>query len=115
LALLKRGDSFGYEIGFNLKRVMQREHKGFNANIYPLLKKLEKERLIRSFWRIEDGVRPRRYYSILAKGIAYLEAKKEEADILEAEFKRVLNPYLLFPVAEDELASSMDIESPLRG
>lgn len=110
LALLKQEDSYGQELYIKIKKIIQGEIKWSKASVYPILKELEKERMIRSFWKIEDKVRPRKYYSILDKGIAQLEARKEEADFLETEFRRILNPYIIFPGAEDDMQSFIDTD-----
>ena len=43
------------------------------GTLYPLLRRLEEQKLLTSEWRIEDGP-PRRYYTLSADGRALLKA-----------------------------------------
>lgn len=47
------------------------------GTLYPLLRRLEEQGLLQSQWKIEES-RPRRYYSISAKGEELLQALLEE-------------------------------------
>ncbi len=56
------------EYGYSLKRLLSQ--KGLEIDegtLYPLLRRLESQGLLRSAWRVEDG-RPRRYYQASAQG-----------------------------------------------
>jgi PadR family transcriptional regulator, regulatory protein PadR len=56
------------EYGYSLKKLLA--DKGLDIDegtLYPLLRRLEAQGLLRSAWRVEDG-RPRRYYQASAQG-----------------------------------------------
>lgn len=56
------------EYGYSLKNLLA--GKGFEIDegtLYPLLRRLEAQGLLRSRWRVEDG-RPRRYYRLSPQG-----------------------------------------------
>src|SRR5512139_1217319 len=56
------------EYGYSLKKLLG--DKGLEIDegtLYPLLRRLEGQRLLTSEWRIEDA-RPRRYYRLSAEG-----------------------------------------------
>jgi len=56
------------QYGYSLKKVLH--DKGLEIDegtLYPLLRRLEAQGLLRSEWRVEDG-RPRRYYALSAEG-----------------------------------------------
>ncbi len=56
------------EYGYSLKTLLA--GKGFEIDegtLYPLLRRLEAQGLLRSRWRVEDG-RPRRYYRMSPQG-----------------------------------------------
>jgi PadR family transcriptional regulator, regulatory protein PadR len=74
LSVLKKGDSYGYEIVRMVKELSKGDIKWKEASIYPVLKKLENEGLIRSYWNVQEGQRPRKYYSVEADGIELLES-----------------------------------------
>ena len=46
--------------------------------LYPVLHRLEDEKLIESFWVISDNGRRRKYYRILPAGEKALEAEKKQ-------------------------------------
>jgi len=56
------------EYGYSLKKLLA--DKGLEIDegtLYPLLRRLEGQALLKSDWRVEDG-RPRRYYKVSAQG-----------------------------------------------
>lgn len=68
LAALAREPSYGYQI---VKTVNQNAEGIFTwseGTIYPVLHKLEKDRLIRAQWQEAENGRERKYYYITAKG-----------------------------------------------
>jgi DNA-binding PadR family transcriptional regulator len=59
--------------GYSLKKLLS--ERGFaidEGTLYPLMRRLESQGLLRSDWRIEEG-RPRRYYRLSDAGEAILE------------------------------------------
>ena len=67
LAILKRGDTYGYEITQEMKKSIVVSE----STLYPVLRRLQKEQLCRTYNQPYQG-RNRRYYSITEKGIAQL-------------------------------------------
>ena len=67
--------------------------KGIDINegtLYPLLRRLESQGLLRSSWKVE-GSRPRRYYTISAKGRKVLIDVTKEWKELGEVMKRLLS------------------------
>lgn len=67
--------------------------KGLNINegtLYPLLRRLESQGLLKSSWKVE-GSRPRRYYIISAKGRKVLTELKKEWSELGDVMQRLLS------------------------
>ncbi len=82
LAILKRGDTYGYEITQEMKNAI----KISESTLYPVLRRLQKEGLCRTYDQPYQG-RNRRYYSITEKGEAQLlEYRKQWED-----YKRAIN------------------------
>ena len=82
LAILKRGDTYGYEITQEMKSAI----KISESTLYPVLRRLQKEDLCRTYDQPYQG-RNRRYYSITEKGEAQLlEYRKQWED-----YKRAIN------------------------
>ena len=74
LALIARGESYGYEI---VKTLGEQGLATSEGTVYPLLARLQKEGLVTSSWRQMDEGNPRKYYWITAKGEAALALFKE--------------------------------------
>jgi len=67
-------DSYGYDIVQTVKKLSGGQIKWSVASIYPVLRKLETQGMIKSYWRMEKDERPRKYYSLLEPGRKELEA-----------------------------------------
>ena len=74
LALISRGESYGYEI---VKTLGLQGLATTEGTIYPLLARLQKERLVTSAWRQIGEGNPRKYYRITDKGEAALALFRE--------------------------------------
>ena len=68
LAILHRGDTYGYEITQEMKKAIVISE----STLYPVLRRLQKEELCRTYDQPFQG-RNRRYYSITPKGEAQLK------------------------------------------
>jgi DNA-binding PadR family transcriptional regulator len=78
------------QYGYSLKRSLA--EKGFEIDegtLYPLLRRLEGQGLLKSTWRVEDG-RPRRYYQLNAQGKALLADLGKEWTGLARAMERLL-------------------------
>ncbi len=73
LALLKRGDSYGYQIVADLSEVVEISE----STLYPILKRLEVGGMLVTYTR-EHGGRLRRYYRITRLGMKRLEEFSRE-------------------------------------
>lgn len=68
LSILAAGDTYGYEIIKQVKRLSGGDLKWSGGMLYPLLHRLEKDGLIEGYWEPNDEGRPRKYYSLTARG-----------------------------------------------
>ena len=76
LSLLAAEPRHGYELS---KLIESRSHGVVSvhaASLYPLLYRMEKQRLIVGRWVERPGVRRRRFYSLTAEGRRQLEAQR---------------------------------------
>jgi DNA-binding PadR family transcriptional regulator len=60
------------------------------STLYPLLRRLESQGLLRSDWRIADETRPRRYYVISRQGQAVLAQLKKEWSAMAETMNKML-------------------------
>ena len=92
LSMLTNEDTYGYDI---IQRVKDYTNGNFvwqEASIYPLLKRMENNGLIKSYWKMSTSERPRKYYTILDEGKKQLEYSKQELQQLNGVFERLWNP-----------------------
>ena len=78
LDVVSRAPSYGYEIA---QTVMDRSAGTFElkeGSLYPALHRLERQRLVSSYWVDSDEGRRRKYYKVTAAGAKALAAKREE-------------------------------------
>lgn len=86
LSVLEKGDNYGYEIVQKVKELTQGGINWKEASIYPVLKKLENMGMIKSYWKVMEGERPRKYYTILADGKKQLEQNMHEWKLVYSVF-----------------------------
>jgi PadR family transcriptional regulator, regulatory protein PadR len=86
LSILKKGDCYGFAIVQYMKEVTNGQVILREASIYPVLKKLEKKGMVKSYWKLEGDERPRRYYKLLNSGEKQLEICKKEWEIFQSAF-----------------------------
>ncbi|MBX3437642.1 MAG: PadR family transcriptional regulator [Planctomycetaceae bacterium] len=77
LEVLSQGPSYGYEI---VQTVLTRSGGHFElkeGSLYPALHRLERQKLLGSYWTEHEG-RRRKYYKITAAGRKTLAARRSE-------------------------------------
>ena len=92
LALLKKGDTYGYEIMQVLKERSAGRINWKEGSLYPVLSKMEQRKLTKSYWNVKDHDRPRKYYKILQKGHEELELLLEEREFISDILSDILKP-----------------------
>jgi len=78
LLVLAQGDAYGYEILLKVKELSGGRIKWNEGSIYPVLKKMEAQGMIKSYWRMLENERPRKYLNLLEPGKVELAKAKEE-------------------------------------
>ena len=92
LSVLVHGDNYGYEILQKVKELSGGMIKWNEGSIYPVLKKMESQGLIKSYWRMEDKERPRKYYSLLEQGKVELKNEKAEWNMVHNILTKLWSP-----------------------
>lgn len=92
LSVLAQGDSYGYDMLQKVKELSGKQIKWNEGSIYPVLKKMEAQGLIRSYWIMRDDERPRKYYNLLDTGKVELQNKKEEWNLVHSMLTKLWNP-----------------------
>lgn len=93
LGILKKGNSYGYLIIQKIKEISGGAMKYSDGMLYPVLHRMEKDRLIESNWVIDnDSIRPRKYYEITKKGKEALVIEKKQWLQVNAVLNQIWEP-----------------------
>ncbi len=68
LAILSKGENYGYNIIQRVKAISGGNLEWTDGMLYPVLQRMEMDDLITSQWKLSQGNRPRRYYTITERG-----------------------------------------------
>ena len=77
LSILKKGDNYGYAIIKEVQEISGGQLEWKEGSLYPVLTKLEKNKMITSYIVKEKG-RNRKYYKIVEEGDNFLEKMRKE-------------------------------------
>jgi PadR family transcriptional regulator, regulatory protein PadR len=86
LSLLSRGESYGYELMQEIKRLSGDKIKWTDGMLYPVLHRMEDEGWIASRWGEAENGRKRKYYSIKKEGRQALKEKREQWTVISSVF-----------------------------
>ena len=90
LSILKRGDSYGYEIIRKVREASGGELDWADGMLYPILHRLEKRELVESYWGKADTGRRRKYYRLCPSGSAVLTDQRKAWELV-SELLQKLN------------------------
>lgn len=68
LAVLAKGESYGYSIIQQIREQSGGELEWSEGMLYPVLHRMEKEKLILAAWKVGENGRKRKYYRLSAAG-----------------------------------------------
>ncbi len=92
LSILKRGESYGYQIIQDVKQLSGGSLEWSDGMLYPVLHKLQKEACIQSRWVVSKEGRKRKYYSITEAGIAELQTAKDQWSSIHEVLEKIWGP-----------------------
>ena len=92
LAILKRGENYGYRIIQSVREISGGEMEWSEPMLYPVLRRLERDGLVRSRWKNTESGRFRRYYRLTADGAEELERDLAQWKAVDLAFQRLLDP-----------------------
>src|SRR6476661_5519851 len=78
LALLSKGESYGYALIQEVKRLSGDKIEWTDGMLYPVLHRMEREGWIQSRWGEAETGRKRKYYSLKSKGKKALDEQREQ-------------------------------------
>jgi len=90
LVILMRGENYGYQIIQDVREISGGKLDWSEPMLYPVLKRMEKDGLIKAKWRMIENKRFRRYYRLTDLGRAELESEKAQWMTVHDVFCRLL-------------------------
>jgi DNA-binding PadR family transcriptional regulator len=83
LAILAEGDSYGYAIIKRVAELSGGEWQWTDGMLYPVLHRLERQRLVSAKWGESEIGRRRKYYRITRDGLAQLELQRQQWRVVD--------------------------------
>lgn len=93
LYMLLDGESYGYEISKNIRRLSEEKYVMKETTLYSAFTRLEKNGYIFSFHKDGESGKRRTYYRITEEGLAYYREKCSEWQITQ----EVVNKFIKEP------------------
>jgi len=78
LAVLSRGESYGYAIIQEIREQSGGTLEWSEGMLYPVLHRMEKEKLILASWKVGENGRRRKYYRVSAAGSRAIAAERQQ-------------------------------------
>jgi DNA-binding PadR family transcriptional regulator len=89
LSLLSRGESYGYALIQEVKRMSGEKIEWTDGMLYPVLHRMEREGWIGSRWGEAENGRKRKYYSLKKDGKKALKDQREQWAAVSGVFKQL--------------------------
>ena len=78
LAVLSNGESYGYAIIQQVRERSGGQLEWSEGMLYPVLHRLEKEKLVRAVWKVGENGRKRKYYRLSASGTRAIQKERQQ-------------------------------------
>lgn len=78
LAVLSKGESYGYAIIQEIRDQSGGHLEWSEGMLYPVLHRMEKEKLIIASWKIGENGRKRKYYRLSAAGTRAIQSEQQQ-------------------------------------
>jgi PadR family transcriptional regulator len=89
LTLLSKGESYGYALIQEVKRLSGAKIEWADGMLYPVLHRMEREGWIESHWGEAETGRKRKYYSLKKDGRKALKDQREQWSTVSEVFKQL--------------------------
>jgi len=89
LSLLSQGESYGYALIQEVKRLSADKIEWTDGMLYPVLHRMEREGWIESRWGEAETGRKRKYYSLKGEGKRALKEQRDQWVTVSKVFKRL--------------------------
>ena len=89
LSILSEGENYGYAIIKRVRELSNGHMQWTDGMLYPVLHRLEQQKLIQSKWRQSQTGRKRKYYKIRKEGTKALKEQKNQWKIVSSTLRRL--------------------------
>jgi len=89
LAILAEGESYGYAIIRRVRELSDGHLNWTDGMLYPVLHRLERQRLVASKWGSSESGRRRKYYRLTKDGRRALEAERKRWQTVDQTLHRI--------------------------
>jgi PadR family transcriptional regulator PadR len=89
LAILKRGDSYGYAIIQDVHTLSDGDMAWADGMLYPILHRLEAKGWVKSYWGEAESGRKRKYYRLMKAGAQALDEQRRNWSSIQTLFERL--------------------------
>ena len=89
LSILARGESYGYAIIRQVRELSGGKMEWTDGMLYPVLHRLERQRLVRSRWDTSETGRKRKYYRLTRKGVNALQRSQNEWGLVTSTLSKL--------------------------
>lgn len=108
LALLSQADSYGYDIASRLSDAIEMGE----GTIYPLMRRMQKDGLVSTYFVESSSGPPRKYYSLTEKGRESLHAQRMAWTTFTQAVSAILDAAPTSDIADEPSSSPAGTRSP---
>jgi len=89
LSILSEGENYGYAIIKRVRELSNGRMQWTDGMLYPVLHRLEEQKLIQSKWRESKTGRKRKYYKIKKEGTKALKEQKNQWKVVYSTLRQL--------------------------
>ena len=89
LSILSEGESYGYAIIKRVRELSNGQMQWTDGMLYPVLHRLEAQKLIKSKWRESETGRKRKYYKIKKEGTKVLKEQQNQWKVVYSTLRQL--------------------------
>ena len=89
LSILSEGENYGYAIIKRVRELSNGQMQWTDGMLYPVLHRLEGQKLIQSKWRESETGRKRKYYKIKKEGTRALKEQQNQWEVVYSTLRQL--------------------------
>ena len=89
LSILSEGESYGYAIIKRVRELSKGQMQWTDGMLYPVLNRIEGQKMIKSKWREYEKRRKRKYYKIKKEGTKVLKEQQNQWKVVYSTLRQL--------------------------